>query len=122
MKPLSTPLIAGALGSLICLAGCGAGTPDASASSRSQELRVADASPAAIAHMKEVVGPMVARDFSTVRVVHEPNGAVRREFSQGFQNVLILHKGKDGKNTVTCVDSVDGVDAAMTSKRPSEVR
>jgi hypothetical protein len=72
--------------------------------------------------MKQVVGPLVARDWSKVQVVHEANGAVHRAFTEGFQNVLILHRGADGKNTVTCVDSVDGVDAAMTSPRPSAVR
>lgn len=123
MKPLSNPLIAGALGSLICLAGCGAGTPDGSAvQTRTQNLRVADASPEAVAHMKEVVRPLVERDWSKVKVVRETNGAVRREFTRGFQNVLILHKGADGKNTVTCLDSVDGVEAALTSKRPAEVK
>jgi hypothetical protein len=116
-------LIAGALGSLICLAGCGAGTPDASAArTRAQNLRVADASPEAVAHMKEMVRPFVSRDPGNVRVVREANGAVRREFTAGFQNVVILHRGADGKNSVSCVDSVDGVAAAMTSPRPSEVR
>ena len=113
------------LGSLAGLAGCGAGNSEpqaASPATQAQALRIQDASPAAIAHMKAVVAPLVSRDFSNVRVVQEPNGSVRREFRSGFKNVVILHRGADGKNRITCVDNVDGVDDAMSSPRPLAVR
>ena len=113
------------LGSLVGLAGCGGGTLEpqaASPATAAQALRVQDASPAAVAEMKAAVPPLLSRDLSNVRVVQEPNGSVRREFRSGFKNVVILHRGADGKNRITCVDNVDGVDDAMSSPRPLAVR
>lgn len=122
MKRSSTSRALCVLGCLGLLAGCGAGADASAPPSHAQALRVADADPAEVAHMKAVVAPLVSRDPSNVRVMTDPTGAVHRQIKSGFGNVILLHRGADGKNTVTCVDSVDGVDAALTSARPAEVR
>lgn len=112
----------GVLGCLALLAACGAGASSELPQARGQALRVADSDPADVARMKKAVAPLVDRSPANLRVVNEPNGAVRREFVSGFREVMIQHTGLDGKPVVSCVDSLDGVDQAMTSARPAEVR
>lgn len=123
MKRHSTPRW-GALAAFALLSACGTGTADApSPSSRAQALRSADVDPAEVARIKAAVKPLVNRDPANIRWVREPNGAVRREFRSGFQNVVLLHRAAaDGKATLTCVDNESGVDQALSAGQPWAVQ